>query len=233
MLYFIKSREYYKIGYSDNFKTRLHAYKIHNPDFELIGTREGTRKDEFKYHCYLSKYNKNKNKRSEWVIIEDIRVLKFIEETFTSKSKLEIPSIIRNTLYKKSYKKLIEYIFETRDESLYQEYPEFEDYLKYLTLKEINSMRYNKEKLMVRVESKKRLESVIDSVIHEGFMTSKEIKDQLKKKFSEYGLTISPKASLIEESKKYSVMATTARVDGNVVHGYKIQENRNYRFLEK
>ena len=85
---------------------------------------------------------------------------------------------------------------------------------------------------MACVESKKRLESVIDSVIHEGFMTSKEIKDQLKKKFSEYGLTISPKASLIEESKKYSVMATTARVDCNVVHGYKIQENRNYRFLE-
>ena len=140
--------------------------------------------------------------------------------------KLSVLSVI-------SYQQLVNDLYENKNINLYKsEYPEFEDYLKYLTPKEVNSMRYNKDKMIACVESKKRLESVIDSVLHEGYMTSKEIKELLKEKFSEMGITISPKASLIEKSKKYLVYMSPAKIDGVMVRGYKIQKNPNYNFLK-
>jgi hypothetical protein len=43
MIYLLKSNNYYKVGYADNVESRLNAYKTHNPDFELIGVRQGTK----------------------------------------------------------------------------------------------------------------------------------------------------------------------------------------------
>ena len=48
MLYLLKSGNYYKIGYTDNIEKRMDSYKTHNPDFILVGTKEGNKKEEFK-----------------------------------------------------------------------------------------------------------------------------------------------------------------------------------------
>ena len=57
MLYFIKSQNYLKIGYSQDFETlidRMTSYITHNPDFVLLSfTEYGTTKDEKALHKLL------------------------------------------------------------------------------------------------------------------------------------------------------------------------------------
>lgn len=67
MLYFIKDREYYKIGYAKNIKKRFESYNTHNPHFEVVGVREGTLEDEACYHKRIAPFT-TKNV-GEWVII--------------------------------------------------------------------------------------------------------------------------------------------------------------------
>ena len=56
MLYLIKSGEWYKIGYAKNVAKRLDAYNTHNPNYELLGVKEGTLEDETSYHKSQSQY---------------------------------------------------------------------------------------------------------------------------------------------------------------------------------
>ena len=59
MLYVVKSSQYYKVGFTENNDTlhkRIDSYKTHNPDFQIIGLYEGTKKDEKKIHSLLSEY---------------------------------------------------------------------------------------------------------------------------------------------------------------------------------
>ena len=58
MLYFLKTEEYYKIGYTKDsgLESRLRLYATHNPLVELIGIKEGTIEDEQKYHVSFSNY---------------------------------------------------------------------------------------------------------------------------------------------------------------------------------
>ena len=46
MIYLIKNRNYLKIGYSNNIEERLKNYNIHNPNYELLAIRDGTREFE-------------------------------------------------------------------------------------------------------------------------------------------------------------------------------------------
>lgn len=60
MLYFIKSQNFLKIGYSqdmESYKKRLKSYRTHNPDFVVLDTVEnGTLKDENTLHKLLEDY---------------------------------------------------------------------------------------------------------------------------------------------------------------------------------
>lgn len=69
MLYFIKSGNYYKIGFSDNIEKRISCYMTHNPDFELIGLKEGDEEEELQYH---EKYYDYCFVQSEWMQLDDI-----------------------------------------------------------------------------------------------------------------------------------------------------------------
>lgn len=61
MLYFIKSQNYLKIGYTQNENTyskRINTYRTHNPNFSVLDVvLEGTSKDETKLHLLLNKYS--------------------------------------------------------------------------------------------------------------------------------------------------------------------------------
>ena len=50
MLYLLKSGNYLKIGYAKNIEERMKLYTTHNPDFELLDTKEGTLLDEKELH---------------------------------------------------------------------------------------------------------------------------------------------------------------------------------------
>ena len=66
MLYFIKSQNYLKIGYTkdcDTYNQRMKDYKTHNPNLEIIEVSlEGTLKDEKTLHKLLKLYKF----RTEW-----------------------------------------------------------------------------------------------------------------------------------------------------------------------
>lgn len=55
MIYLIKNRNYLKIGYSNNIEERLKNYNIHNPNYELLAIRDGTREFETFLHNRFKK----------------------------------------------------------------------------------------------------------------------------------------------------------------------------------
>lgn len=63
MLYLIQSSDFLKIGYTSNLEQRIKKYKTHNPDFKIIATRKGNKKDEIYLHRLLHKYRVDK---TEW-----------------------------------------------------------------------------------------------------------------------------------------------------------------------
>lgn len=56
MLYFIKTLDYYKIGFTENLDSRMKDYAIHNPIAELLGIKEGTSIDERRYQMSFCEY---------------------------------------------------------------------------------------------------------------------------------------------------------------------------------
>lgn len=62
MIYLIKSGNYLKIGFAENVNKRMQCYITHNPDFELLDTKEGTTNDEKIIHKLCSPWLH----RNEW-----------------------------------------------------------------------------------------------------------------------------------------------------------------------
>lgn len=57
MIYLIKSSDYLKVGFSDNFEKRLKSYRSDNPNFLILDTLEsGTKQDENNLHKMMEKY---------------------------------------------------------------------------------------------------------------------------------------------------------------------------------
>ena len=65
MLYLISSKNYLKIGYSDDVQSRILCYKTHNPNCKLLATRQGSRISENYFHILLSKYKINKTEPND------------------------------------------------------------------------------------------------------------------------------------------------------------------------
>lgn len=94
------------------------------------------------------------------------------------------------------------------------------DITKYLTIKECNTLRWNMDKINKAVSDKKMLDKVYDEVYTEGFVSCKELKERFKIAFNKYGITLAPKASLIESCNKYTVIKKCKRVNTKPTKGY-------------
>lgn len=79
-LYLIQSGNYLKIGITNNIPARIREYQTHNPDFNIIAVRDGTRYDELFLHRLLKKYLVNK---SEWMC--------FSQEIITTFKNIDLP----------------------------------------------------------------------------------------------------------------------------------------------
>lgn len=71
MLYLIRTfgrgnKTVLKVGFTDDNKNRSIAYKLHNPLYEPISTREGGLYEEAKLHLYLTALNLKRNILNEW-----------------------------------------------------------------------------------------------------------------------------------------------------------------------
>ena len=79
-----------------------------------------------------------------------------------------------------SYEKLLRDYLEHPSEQYEIEYPEFKDFRRYLKDTEMNSCRWNKEKMMKMVEDKKKLQQAFRAIYKRGvFISDKEMKQLL------------------------------------------------------
>lgn len=107
------------------------------------------------------------------------------------------------------YDDLLKDYLETRDPQYEIEYPEFKKIAQYLTEKNMNSCKWNKEKMIKMADEKAMMEKVFRSIYEEGkYFTNAELKKRLQEEFDRLGFTtIKAKATLINECKAYEVVS--------------------------
>lgn len=128
-----------------------------------------------------------------------------------------------------SYKSILINYLETKDKAYLEAYPEFEDFTKYLRPTEINSLQFNKEKMMKAVLDKKQMDIAFQNLNLSGFISNKDLKAKIKSEFERLGITLAAKASLIRLSKVYNAIVKNKKIDGKTVTGYEIRKF-NYNF---
>lgn len=75
MIYLIESGNFYKIGFTENLKSRMKQYATHNPDYRLIDNFDGDKEDEKELHELCKEFNHS----SEW-FNKDKRILEIFQE---------------------------------------------------------------------------------------------------------------------------------------------------------
>lgn len=121
-----------------------------------------------------------------------------------------------------SYEQLLKDYLDSPSESYEQEYPEFPLIKRYLKESEMNTLRWNREKMLKAVEDKKQVDKVFLAIYQPGFISNKDLKSKLKDEFGRLGIKLSPKATLIENCTLYSVEKASRKIDGKTVSGYEL-----------
>lgn len=119
---------------------------------------------------------------------------------------------------------------ESDDKELYQlEYPEFFEYQKYLTIKEMSSLRWNKDKINKLVLDKKllnKIHSKITKLINSEFISRSDLKELYDKEFKKEKINITAKATLIEINPFVNVKSSRKSINGLTTQGYIITKNK-------
>ena len=121
-----------------------------------------------------------------------------------------------------SYEQLLKDYLDSPSESYEQEYPEFPLIKRYLKESEMNTLRWNREKMLKAVEDKKQVDKVFLAIYQPGFISNKDLKSKLKDEFGGLGIKLSPKATLIENCTLYNVEKASRKIDGKTVSGYEL-----------
>lgn len=119
-----------------------------------------------------------------------------------------------------SYEKMLKEYLDCPSEQYEFEFPEFKLFRRYLKETEMNSLRWNKDKMIKAAEDRQTLETIFSNIYKEGFISSKDLKNIFKEQIDKYHLDITPKASLIESCNLYEVTYTTKKINGKAVKGY-------------
>ena len=121
-----------------------------------------------------------------------------------------------------SYEQLLKDYLDSPSESYEQEYPEFPLIKRYLKESEMNTLRWNREKMLKAVEDKKMVNKALLAIYQPGFISNKDLKSKLKDEFGRLGIKLSPKATLIENCTLYNVEKASRKIDGKTVSGYEL-----------
>ena len=117
---------------------------------------------------------------------------------------------------------------ESEDKEVYRlEYPEFFDYQEYLTVSEMNTNRWKKEKINKLVIDKKLLKlahlKVSDKLVN-GFITNVDLKQTYEEVFNELNISIKSKATLIEDNRFIESKPVRKKINNKTVGGYEISK---------
>ena len=121
-----------------------------------------------------------------------------------------------------SYEQLLKDYLDSPSESYEQEYPEFPLIKRYLKESEMNTLRWNREKMLKAVEDKKQVNKALLAIYQPGFISNQDLKGKLKDEFGILGIKLSPKATLIENCTLYNVEKASRKIDGKTVSGYEL-----------
>ena len=121
-----------------------------------------------------------------------------------------------------SYEQLLKDYLDSPSESYEQEYPEFPLIKRYLKESEMNTLRWNREKMLKAVEDKKQVNKALMAIYQPGFISNQDLKGKLKDEFGRLGIKLSPKATLIENCTLYNVEKASRKIDGKTVSGYEL-----------
>ena len=121
-----------------------------------------------------------------------------------------------------SYEQLLKDYLDSPSESYEQEYPEFPLIKRYLKESEMNTLRWNREKMLKAVEDKRRMDKAFLAIYQSGFISNKDLKNKLKDEFGRLGIKLSPKANLIEHCTLYHVEKASRKINGKTVSGYEL-----------
>ena len=121
-----------------------------------------------------------------------------------------------------SYEQLLKDYLDSPSESYEQEYPEFPLIKRYLKESEMNTLSWNREKMLKAVEDKKQVNKALLAIYQPGFISNQDLKGKLKDEFGRLGIKLSPKATLIENCTLYNVEKASRKIDGKTVSGYEL-----------
>ena len=86
----------------------------------------------------------------------------------------------------------------------------------------MNSLRWNKEKMMKAVKDKKKLQQAFKAIYKKDeFISDKDLKLKLAEQFKRLGILLSPKATQIKQCSIYKVERCSQTIDGKKVNGYR------------
>ena len=192
-----------------------------NLESTLVSKRDGRLVyNEQKKQSFIFKHNLRKDyKDGIYLRIQLDKSKKFIPE---NQELLDDFDIIMNKALTISYEQLLKDYLDHPSEQYEIEYPEFKDFRLYLTEKEMNSLRWNKDKMMKAVKDKKKLQQAFKAIYKKDeFISDKELKVKLAEQFKRLGILLSPKATQIKQCSIYKVDRCSQYVDGKKVNGYR------------
>lgn len=192
-----------------------------NLENTLVSERNGRLVyNEQKKQSFIFKHNLRKEyKDGVNMRMQFVKSKKFVPE---NQQLIDDFDIVMNKTLTISYEQLLKDYLDHPYEQYEVEYPEFKDFRLYLTETEMNSLRWNKEKMVQAVQDKKKLQQVFRAIYKKGeFLSNKALKKLLSVQFQKVGIKLTPKATLILQCSIYKVDNTSEYIDGKKVNGYR------------
>ena len=150
------------------------------------------KKQSFRFKHELRKAYKNGiNVRAQFVKSEKFRP--------SNQMVIDDFDIIMKKALTVSYEQLLKDYLDHPSAEYEQEYPEFKDIRLYLKETEMNSLRWNKEKMMQAVSDKKKMQQAFRTIYCKGaFISDKDMKLKLEEQFKRLEIKLTAKATLIQ-----------------------------------
>lgn len=143
-------------------------------------------------------------------------------DKFETTQQIYVPEFEVNLAkYKRiNFKDLLISYYENPDESYLKDYPQFEEFKTWLTLKECNSLKWNEKKIIKAVEDKRKLKQMYITLHEEGFHSKEYLKQKTGEYFKTHNISLSPKASLFLDNGFYEVIESQKKINNKIVNGY-------------
>lgn len=124
-----------------------------------------------------------------------------------------------------SYQTLLKNYIRTNDEEYLVDNPEFKTFCYYLKETEMNSLRWNKEKMLARCEDYRKLDDLFRKIYKKNkFYSNDSLREYFINEFPKLYINLKPKSTLIESHNNiFTVNPVRERIDGRMTRGYRVE----------